>query len=164
MNDVLTTAAAVWVVSCDKVELIKVDPATNSVVSKTPWITVIDQARAQTTVPAGKGTNFIWINVLTGDGGGSLPAGLLRIDPNTGTGLTFLSLTSDQGGDGFIAVTDEAVWVTGTGQINRVNVATNQIDATYATDPGRLKIGIGFGSVWLRNFEKNLIQRLDVAP
>ena len=148
MNDVLTTAAAVWVVSCDKAELIKVDPATNSVVSKTPWTTLIDEANAQTTVPAGKGTNFIWI---------SLAGGLLRIDPNTGTELTFLPLTPDQSGNGFIAVTDYAVWLAGDSQINRVNVATNQIDATYATDRGRLKIGIGFGSVWLRNFEKSLI-------
>ena len=63
-----------------------------------------------------------------------------------------------------MAVTDEAVWFGGNGQINRVNIATNQIDATFTTAPGWLKIGIGFGSVWLRNYQENLIQRLDIAP
>jgi len=109
----------------------------------------------QTTVPVGKGTAFIWRIV---------PGGLLRIHPITGAGLTYLPLDAQQLGDGSFAVSDNAVWLAGDGQINRVNVVTNQIDATYTTDPGRLKIGIGFGSIWLRNFEKKLIQRLDIAP
>lgn len=153
---VFATTNAVWVDLCDKAELIKVDPATNSVVSKTPYATLIDEAKAQTTVPAGKGTDFIWV---------SLAGGLLRIDPNTGAGLTFLLLSPEQSGDGFLAVTDEAVWFGGYGQINRMNVATNQIDATYITDPGTIiHLGIGFGSVWLENYDKNLVQRLDIAP
>ena len=156
---VLVTAAAVWVTQCDKAELIKIDPLTNSVVAKTPYATLIDEAKTQTTIPAGKGTDFIW--VMAWDG---IEVGLLRVDPTTGAGLTFLPLSPAQSGDGFIAVTDEAVWLAGNGQINRVNVATNQIDATYSTASGRLKIGVDFGSVWLRNYEKNLIQRLDVAP
>jgi hypothetical protein len=107
----------------------------------------------------------LWRHTILGDaGGGGIPEGLLRIDPNTVTGLTFLPLTPERSGDGFIAVTDNAVWMAGDGRINRVNVATNQIDATYTTDQGRLKIGIGFVSVWLRNFEKSRIQRLDIAP
>ena len=156
MNDVLTTDAAVWVDHCDEQELIKIDPATNKIVSKTPYGKLISDAKAQPKVPAGKGTDFIW-RMVTG--------GLLRIDPNTSTGLTYLSLDVNQMGDGFLAVTDNAVWLAGYGQINRVNVATNQIDATYTTTyPGRAKIGIGFGSVWLRNYEHSIIQRLDVAP
>jgi streptogramin lyase len=153
---VFASTTAVWVDMCDNAELIKVDPATNSVVSKTPYATLIDEAKAQTTIPAGKGKDFLWISVV---------GGLLRIDPNTGAGLTFLPLTPEQQGDAFLAVTDEAIWFGGLGQINRVNVATNQIDATYTTDPGSIiHLAIGFGSVWLENYQLNLVQRLDVAP
>jgi hypothetical protein len=153
---VFASTTAIWVDQCDHAELIKVDPATNSVVSKTPYATLIDEAKAQTTVPAGKGTDFIWVSNV---------GGLLRIDSKTGAGLTFLPLSPVQSGDGFLAVTDEAIWFGGLGQINRVNVATNQIDATYTTDPGSIiHLAIGFGSVWLENYELNLVQRLDIAP
>jgi streptogramin lyase len=155
MNNVFVTASAVWVDECDKAELIKIDPLTKSVVSKTPYAKLIDEAKAQTEIPAGKGTEFIWVAVL---------GGLLRIDPNTGAGLTFLPLSPEQAGDGFIAVTDETVWLAGSREINRVNIATNQIDANFMADPGRLKVGVAYGSVWLRNFDQSLIQRLDVAP
>ncbi|HSO28677.1 MAG TPA: hypothetical protein VLS28_02130 [Candidatus Sulfomarinibacteraceae bacterium] len=57
--------------------------------------------------------------------------------------------------------TDEAVWLAGSEEINRVDVASNRIVATYPTARGRLKIGVAYGSVWLRNFELSRIQRLD---
>ena len=82
-----------------------------------------------------------------------------------GRGLTFLPLTPEQAGDGFLDVTDEAVWLGGLGQVNRVSVATGRIDATYATDPGTtIHPTVGFGSVWLENYDQDLVQRLDVAP
>jgi hypothetical protein len=161
-NGVVITSTAVWVYQSDKAELIKVDPATNSIVSKTPYATLIDQAKAQTTVPAGKGADFLWINIVGDEGGGGIPKGLLRIDPNTGDGLTFLPWSQSR--DGALTVTDEAVWLGANGEIYRINVAMNQIDATYATAPGIIHIAIGFGSVWLTIYEKNLVQRLDVAP
>jgi streptogramin lyase len=162
---VFATKTAVWVDMCDRAELIKVDPATNSVVSKTPYATLIDQAKAQTMVPAGKGTDFIWLSLAENQGNSGIPGGLLRIDPVTGAGVTFLALSPDQLGDNFTTVTDEAVWLGGLGQINRVNVVTNQIDATYTTKQrGNIHLAIGFGSVWLVNYDANLVQRLDVDP
>lgn len=162
---VFATTTAIWVDMCDRAELIKVDPATNSVVSKMPYATLIDQAKAHTTVPAGKGTDFIWLSLAENQGESGIAGGLLRIDPNTGAGLTFLPLSSEQLGDNFNAVSDDAVWLGGLSQINRVNVTTNQIDATYTTDlVGSNHLAIGFGSVWLQNYEANLVQRLDVAP
>lgn len=163
-NGVIVTTAAVWVVQNDKAELIKVDPDTNSVVSKTPWTTLIHEADAQATVPAGKGTDFMWIQIVGDEGGGGLPKGLLRIDPNSGAGLTFLPWSPDQSGDGAITITDAAVWYGAGGHIYRINVATNQIDATYTTAPGIIHLAIGFGSVWVTNYERSLVQRLDVAP
>ena len=73
-------------------------------------------------------------------------------------------MASNQFGWASFAVTNDAIWLAGEGQINRVNVATNQIDATYATEPGGTYICIGFGSVWLANYDKSLVQRLDVIP
>jgi hypothetical protein len=154
-NDVLVTAAAVWVDHCDEGELIKIDPASNTIVSKTPYKQLIAAAEAQTSIPAGKGTDFIWR---------TLPSGLLRIDPNTVAGLTFLPLQFEQISDGWVTVTDNAVWLSGYGQIERVNVATNQIDATYKVHSGVTKVGIGFGSVWVAYEGAGLVQRLDLAP
>ena len=78
--------------------------------------------------------------------------------------LTFLPWSADHEGDGPIAITDEAIWHSAGGHLYRINVATNQIDATYTTDPGTVHPAIGFGSVWLTNYEEGLVQRLDVAP
>ena len=156
-HDVLITAAAVWVDRCDEGELFKIDPTTNSITQTTSYIDphLIDQANVQTTVPPGIGTDFVWVLV---------PSGLIRIDPNTGAGLTFLSMARVQM-SGFLVVTEQVVWVSGYGQIERVNVATNQIDAIYKTVPGAAgKLGIGFGSVWLIYESGNLVQRLDIAP
>jgi DNA-binding beta-propeller fold protein YncE len=164
MNDVQATPAAVWVISCDRGELIKVDPATNEVVSRLTWAALIAEAKARKSAPAGKGTDSIWLDVGGDSIAGPLPTGLLRVDPATGSGSAFLPLTGAQFGDSFNAVTDTAVWLAGTQQINRVDVATNRITATYPTGDGRLKIGVAYGSVWLRNFELELIQRLDYQP
>ena len=164
LNGVFVTTAAVWVYQSDKGELIKVDPATNRIVSKTPWTTLIAQAKAPTTVPVGKGTDFMWLQMAGDEGGGGITKGLLRLDPNSGAGLTFLPWSPDQSGDGSITVTDEAVWYGAEGHLYRIDVATNQIDATYPTATGIIHLAIGFGSVWLTNYERSLVQRLDVAP
>jgi hypothetical protein len=164
LNDVLLTATAVWVVHPDAKEWIEIDPATNRIASRIPWTTLIDEARKQTTVPSGTGTDFIWLNIAGDEGGGGIPKGLLRLDPETLAGLTFLPWAPDQNGDGSLAITDDAVWYGAGGHIYRINVATNRIDATYTTALGTIHTAVGFGSVWLTNYERGLVQRLDVAP
>lgn len=154
-NEVYIADAAVWVDHCDEGELIKVDPTTNRIVTKLSNEQLISAAKAQATIPTGKGTDFVW-RVVAG--------GLLRTDPTTGAGLTFLPLRREQSGDAWVTVTDDAVWLSGDGQINRVNVATNQIEATYLTYPGITKVGIGFGSVWVIYEFDDRVQRLDIAP
>ena len=163
---VTATSSAVLVEQCDTAELIKIDPATNTVVSRTAYATLIDQAKAQRSRPAGKGTDSIWIMIAQDQltSGRPYSTGLLRVDPISGTGLTWLPLTPEQA-NGFVDVTDQSVWFGGIGQINRVSVATGRIDATYATDFGTtIHPAVGFGSVWLENYDQNLVQRLDVAP
>jgi streptogramin lyase len=163
MNDIAATATAVWVISCDTGELIKVDPAANKVVARLTYASLIQEGTTHTAAPAGKGTDSIWLT-LQGDEGSGGSSGLLRVDPVTGTGSAWLPMTPDLAGDGFNAITDEAVWLAGSEKYSRVDAATNKISATYPTGSGRLKIGVAFGSVWLRNYEMDLIQRLDVQP
>jgi len=164
MNDVEVKAPAVWVISCDTAELIKVDPISNSVVSRASWASLITEAQAQAYPPSGKGTDSVWMTMLGDEGGGDLPSGLLGVSPITGSGVAFVPLTPEQVGDASFAVADDAVWLGGSGEISRVDVATNQVDVTFPTAPGRLKVAIGYGSVWMRNFEQDLVQRLDVEP
>lgn len=150
-NDLLVTHAAVWVISNG--EFIKVDPTTNQVVLRTTFDKVVEEAKAQTTVPVGKGTDFFWW---------SLEQGLVRIDPETGIGLILLSTVH---GDSPLAVTEDAIWVADEqGLLSRVNVATNQIDATYKVAPGVTKVVVGLDSLWLAYADSALVQRLDIKP
>jgi hypothetical protein len=162
-NAVVIADSWVWVYLSDKGELIKVDPATNRIVSRTPWTKLIDEAKAKTTVPSGKGPDFMWMQIAGDEGGGGLEKGLLRLDPKSGAGLTFLPWAADQNGDGSLTVTDDAVWYGAGGHIYRIDIATNQIEATYPTEPGIIHLAIGFGSVWVANYNQSLVQRLDVA-
>src|SRR5262249_48590340 len=155
-NDVAVTSTAVWVVHCDEGELIKIDPTTNRIVARISVTRLVNEAKSSRDIPTGKGSDFLW---------GVIPGGLLRIDPNTGTGASFLPLSPEQIGDGFFSVTDKAIWIAGDGQIEKVNVATNQIEATYQThDKGTAFVGIGFDSVWIGYENTGLVQRLDIAP
>ena len=148
-NGVWVTASSVWVIANS--ELIKIDPNTNKVVFRTPMDKVVAAAKAQTTVPAGKGTDFLWI---------AWDAGLIRLDPNTGVGLSLLPNVT-----GALAVTDAAVWVgQDTGQLIRVSVATNQVEARYEIKPGASTVALGYGSIWLAYNEAGMVQRLNLAP
>jgi len=161
INVVFATDSAIWVDHIDEAELIRIDPATNSIVSKTPDEELVNEAKSTTSIPKGNGSDFIWKAVTHGG-----LRGLLRIDPNTGAGITFLAMSPEQiVGTWFLAVTDKSIWVGGHGQFERVDVATNQIEATYKTQiRGDGFIAIGFGSVWLAYEGANLFQRLDIAP
>lgn len=163
LNGIVGTIGAVWVWQSDKAELIRIDPATNHIESRTPLTTLIAEAKAQTKVPAGKGSSFMWLQIVGDEGEGGGAKGLLRLDLHSGVGLTFLPWAPDQDGDGHLTVTDEAVWYGAGGHIYRIDVATNRIVATYPTATGIIHLAIGFGSVWLSNYERSLVQRLDVA-
>jgi len=159
-NFVMVTASAVWVDHCDEGELIKIDPATNSVASRTLYSQLIDQAKAQTKIPDGKATDFIWRSVP--DPENPQGCGLIQIDPNTGAGLTFHSVGADCN---FPTVAGDAVWLSGNEQIDRFNPEINQIDETYKMrQPGIWRLGAGFGSIWVIYESMGLVQRLDIAP
>lgn len=60
-NDVWVAGPAVWVTSGNGA-LIKVDPATNSVSLRTTVDQVVEDAMLQTSVLAGKGSDFLWLS------------------------------------------------------------------------------------------------------
>jgi virginiamycin B lyase len=149
-NEVWVAGPAVWVTSSNGA-LLKVDPATNSVSLRTTVDQVAEKAKAQTSVPAGKGSDFLWL---------SLEQGVVRIDPDTGVGLTLAPNIS-----GALAVTDDAVWVGNfDGQLYRVNVATNKVDATYEFPAQMTYLATGFGSLWAASEVLDLVERLDIVP
>jgi serine/threonine-protein kinase len=155
-NDVWVNTTEVWVYHCDEDDLIRIDPATNRILSTTPMQQFIDQAQEQSTIPAGKGSDFLW---WIADGG------LARLDPTTGTGLTFLPLTADEFCGSWFAVTDDSVWLAGDGQIEQVDVATNQITVTYQiSERSCPHLSAGFGSLWAVFEFDDLAQRLDIVP
>ncbi len=153
--DARITTNSVWAITDQK--LIKIDPAANNIVSSLPLDQVIANAKAGTTIPAGKAADFIWLMA---------DHGLVRIDPNTGAGLTFLPLNYAQYGLQTFAVGDTSIWLMGLGFITQVNVTTNKIQATYQThdNNGYADIGTGLGSVWVTYMDTNLVQRLDIRP
>ena len=149
-NDVWVAGPAVWITSGNGV-LIKVDPSTNSISLRTTVDQVVEEAKAQTSVPAGKGSDFLWL---------SLKQGVVRIDPHTGVGVTLVPDIT-----GAIAVTDDAVWVgSNDGQLYRVNVATNKVDATYKFPAHMTGLAAGFGSLWAISEDANHVVRLDIVP
>jgi hypothetical protein len=159
-NFVMVSVSAVWVDHCDEGELIKIDPATNSIASRTLYSQLIDQAKAQNKIPDGKATDFIWWSVLDPDH--PQGCGLLQIDPNTGTGLTFRSVGVDCN---VPTVASDAVWLSGNNQIDKFNPKTNQIDESYPLQQrGIWRLGAGFGSIWVIYEPIGLVQRLDIAP
>jgi tRNA A-37 threonylcarbamoyl transferase component Bud32 len=155
-NVVFTTSAAVWVYHCDEKALIKIDPATNRVVSNTPVQELVDSVSPQAQIPSGKGTDFIWL---------WQEAGLLRLDQTTGEALTFLPLSQGMLCDDGIAATEDAVWLAGDGQISKLDLATNQIIVTYQLSmPGCAALSIGFDALWVVYRFDNVAQRLDLIP
>jgi hypothetical protein len=36
--------------------------------------------------------------------------------------------------------------------------------ACQASSPGMVRLAVGFGSVWLRNYDEFVVQRLDLQP
>ena len=163
-NGLVVADTAIWVLQSDHGQLIRIDPATNKIVSTTKWTDLIAAARTKTTIPAGKGPAFLWIQLAGDEGGGGIPKGLLRLDLKTGAPLTFLPWAADQNGDGHLTITDDKLWYGAGSHLYRIDVATNRIDATYSIAPGIIHVAIGFGSVWLANYEEAIVQRLDVAP
>jgi len=159
-NFVSVTATAVWVDHCDEMELIKIDPSTNNIVSKTLYSQIFEQASARTTPSQGKPTDFIWRSVP--DPENPQVCGLIQVDPNTGAGLSFRSVGADCN---FPTVTSDAVWLSGDNQIDKFNPSTNQIDETYTLQQrGIWRLGAGFGSIWVIYESVGLVLRLDIAP
>lgn len=86
---------------------------------------------------------------------------IYRIDPATNSLAATITVPSPIGG---IAIGSEAIWVSGwgDGMVNRIDPATNQITGSLATGFGNLAPPLeAFGSVWVSDYDRNLILQLD---
>ena len=86
---------------------------------------------------------------------------IYRIDPATNSLAATITLPSSIGG---IAIGSAAIWASGwgDGMVYRIDPATNQITGTLATGYGNLARPLeAFDSVWVSDYDRNLILRLD---
>ncbi len=140
---------AVWMISGElSRELVRVDPATNSVTGRFPI------PGSPTAVRAGLGS--VWVSDPTLDS-------IYRVDPATGAIVATIAV-GDQ--PQFIAVGEGALWTMDQldGTVSRVDPTTNAVVATIKLGEQVLggDIAVGGGYVWLRG-SRTLLFRIDPA-
>jgi YVTN family beta-propeller protein len=136
---------AVWVTSTDANVVNRVDPKTNLVAA---------------TIPVGKNPRFLTVGegavwtLNQGDGN------ITRIDPKTNTvAATIEAGIPGEGGE--IATGEGSVWVTMPEfPITRIDPATNKVVQQFKGEGGdAIRVGLGF--VWLSNYHKNSVWKID---
>jgi DNA-binding beta-propeller fold protein YncE len=142
---------AVWIADINAMRILKLDPATNSVVMEMP----AEMLQWQGTLGVGDGS--VW--VMTQKGGfdkqltrynaatGAIESTLLL--PSIGTGVLF-----DSG----------SVWVAGSNnEVYRVDPKSNMIAATIGVHKQPLYLCAGEGAVWVWNQGDGMVDRIDPA-
>ena len=139
---------AVWAVSIapDQV-LMKIDPATDSVVATYPLDGTFAGVRAA--------YGGVWITQPIDDA-------VLRVDPSTGSVVTSITVGDTPR---FIAVGEGAVWAMNEvdGTVSRIDPATNRVVASIRVTARPIQggdIDVGGGSVWARVSDQ-LVARID---
>ena len=139
-----------WVVTVgDERTLVKIDPASNTVVDRVPVEVGVTAARA--------GEGALWTTNTVTDA-------VERRDPSTGALVTSVPTGA---GARFFAVGEGAVWVQNNvdGTVTRVDPATNRAVATITVDSGAVDGGdlaVGGGFVWARVTD-SLVVKIDPA-
>ena len=139
---------AVWLQTADA-DLVKIDPATNKVVTKVKAADGIVALRA--------GLGALWATNVT-------DSTLQRLDAADASEQTSIPVGE---GPRFLAVGEGAVWVLNQadGTVTRVDPATNAVVATIDVDTGAIDggdIAVGGGAVWAR-VSDSLVVKIDPA-
>jgi dipeptidyl aminopeptidase/acylaminoacyl peptidase len=123
-------------------QLVRIDPATDRIVSTTTVLEAGDVA---------VGHNDVWVTSRVEDDGA-----VLRLDPSTGQVVASVMI-GDNASD--LAVDDEAVWATTnttmlgfetSGEVVRIDPATNEVVARITINGGWPRdVVVGEGSVWV---------------
>jgi YVTN family beta-propeller protein len=137
-GSVASGEGAVWVVGdAPERTLLRIDPKTNRVASRTRVPDTVVAARA--------GLGALWLTDPT-------RGLLLRLDPRTQKTVATVEVGA---GARFFAVGEAAVWVQNNidGTVSRIDPATNAVTATIKVDSGVVDGGdlaVGGGFVWAR--------------
>ena len=141
---------AVWIANFGMGTLDRLDPASNRVVARVPV--------GESCAAIALGFGSIWVPVC----GGS-PA-VVRVDAKTNRVSARIPVNEVLGESG-IGVDESGAWIltAASGELSRIDPATNKIATTYAVADGSTVVGTGFGSVWVANTNTNAVQRVDPA-
>lgn len=134
--DIDVSAGAVWVACYDSNSVIRIDPATNQIVT-----TIAIPYASGVTV----GLGAVWVVGTTGQ--------VTRIDPATNQIVTTIPT---QATGGYIATGNGAVWVTNrgdsgqaNGSLSRIDPATNQVVANTPLGSDPVALAVSGTNVWI---------------
>lgn len=137
---------AVWVASADTHSVVKIDPATNTVVSRTP----VGTADSLLTATAAYGSVWVHENAAA-DGRGML----YRLNPATaavvGSRTTSSALGGQYGGTN-IAAGGNSIWVSNAnGTVSRIASDGSRIESSHPLVPQAEWLAIADGYVWFQS-------------
>jgi len=153
-------AGAVWATSDAVPILMRIDPATNTVVARTRLVSKNVCADLPGSCgEAAAGSGALWIARVSDDS-------VLRIDPSTNALAATIPVGPQPEG---IATTPGAVWVANKGgpSVSRIDPATNEVVATVrigsaqACCPDHMAVTAGAGAVWVSLPSTDSIVRID---
>jgi YVTN family beta-propeller protein len=144
---------AVWTMSNIESTLSRIDPQTNSVVSRIKMLGPGEDAAV--------GEGSVWVSHPIEDV-------VVRIDPSTNTVAATISVGPQPAG---LAVSSGAVWVANIGDpsVSRIDPATNRVVATIRVGPPRacctehMSVAAGTDAVWVAVPNLNALVRIDPA-
>jgi len=137
---------AIWVASADTHSVVKINPGTNAVVSRTP----VGTADSLLTVAAAYGS--VWVHENAGADGRGM---LYRLNPSTAAVVRSMKTSSPLGGQyggTDVAVAENSVWVANAnGTVSRVAANGSRIQSSRHLVPLTEWLAVADGYVWFQS-------------
>lgn len=151
---------SIWIASGDTHTLIRLNPTTLKITA-----TVSGMSTADSLWSVGIAFGSVWVQVNDAP-----PTGMLyRIDPATNTVIAAIpvgdSVHTGQYGGTNLAFSSDSVWTADSGAtVSRVDASANRLISARQIDLSAPEsIAFGAGSVWVRNQDTPVVERLDAA-
>ena len=151
---------SIWIASGDTHTLIRLNPTTLKITA-----TVSGMSTADSLWSVGIAFGSVWVQVNDAP-----PTGMLyRIDPATNTVIAAIpvgdSVHTGQYGGTNLAFSSDSVWTADSGAtVSRVDASANRLISAKQIDLSSPEsIAFGAGSVWVRNQDTPVVERLDAA-
>lgn len=148
---VLVTSDAVWVASTKPYGIVRIDPATNQIISR---VRIPGEACSGLAF----GFDSLWVPIC-----GSKPA-LVRIDAKRNA-LSATLPVPPAGEEGGIAASNDSVWMVSdkVGTLVRVDPSTNSVRQRISIPPGSFNPVFDGGTVWVTGVEGNSLTAVDAT-